>query len=130
RRGARLASLLAAVALGLVFVAGAVARFAGVGADSVLLLAYDLTVCLIAVGLAADLLWGRWAQAAVTGLVVDLGEPAAGGVLRDRLARALGDPTLVVGYWVPEQGRYVDEAGRAGEPPAVGAGRAVTQVED
>ena len=26
---------------------------------------------------------------------VDLGEPAAGGVLRNRLARALSDPTLV-----------------------------------
>src|SRR5215475_4837107 len=95
-RRARLASLLAAVALGLVLVADSIARLAGVGADSVLLLAYDLTVCLIAIGLAADLLWGRWAQGAVTGLVVDLGEPAAGGVLRDRLARALGDPTLVV----------------------------------
>jgi hypothetical protein len=33
-----------------------------------MLLGYDLTVCLIAIGLSADLLWGRWAQAAVTGL--------------------------------------------------------------
>src|SRR5215472_13648913 len=100
-RRARLASLMAAVAFGLVLLAGAITRLAGVGGGSVALLAYDLTVCLIAVGLAADLLWGRWAQGAVTGLVVDLGEPAAGGVLRDRLARALGDPTLVVGYWLP-----------------------------
>src|SRR5215472_6798895 len=129
-RRARLAALTGSVAFGLVLVAGAVARLASVGADSVLLVAYDLTVCLIAAGLFADLLWGRWAQAAVTGLVVDLGEPAAGGVLRDRLARALGDPTLMVGFWLPEQGRYVDEAGRPVELPAVGAGRAVTPVED
>jgi len=129
-RRARLAPLTAAVALGLVLVAGAIARLAGVGADLVVLLAYDLTVCLIAIGLAADLLWGRWAQGAVTGLVVNLGEPAAGGVLRDRLARALGDPTLVVGYWLLGQGRYVDEAGRPVALPAAGAGRAVTPVDE
>jgi signal transduction histidine kinase len=128
-RRARLAPLTAAVAFGLVLVAGAISRLVGVGADLVLL-GYDLTVCLIAIGLAADLLWGRWAQAAVTGLVVDLGEPAAGGVLRDRLAGALGDPTLVVGYWLPGQRRYVDEAGRPVVLPAAGAGRAVTPVEE
>lgn len=66
----------------------------------------------------------------MTGLVVDLGEPATGGVLRDRLARALGDPTLVVGYWLPGQGQYVDEAGRPVALPAGGAGRAVTPVEE
>jgi signal transduction histidine kinase len=129
-RRARLASLTAAAAFGLVLVASAIARLAGAGTGSVVLLAYDLTVCLVAVGLAADLLWGRWAQGAVTGLVVDLGEPAAGGVLRDRLARALGDPTLVVGYWLPGQRRYVDEAGRPVALPAAGAGRAVTPVEE
>jgi signal transduction histidine kinase len=129
-RRARLASLTAAVAFGLVLVAGAIARLVGVRTDFGFLLAYDLTVCLIAVGLAADLLWGRWAQGAVTGLVVDLGEPASGGVLRDRLARALGDPTLVVGYWLPGQRRYVDEAGRPVVIPAAGAGRAATPVEE
>ena len=129
-RRARLASLAAAVAFGLVLMAGAIAHLAGAGTGSVALLAYDLTVCLIAIGLAADLVWGRWAQGAVTGLVVDLGEPAAGGVLRDRLARALGDPTLVVGYWLPGQRRYVDEAGRPIALPATGAGRAVTPVEE
>src|SRR5215467_6514611 len=129
-RRARLAPLTAAVALGLVLVADSIARLVGVGADLLVLLAYDLTVCLIAIGLAADLLWGHWAQGALTGLVVNLGEPAAGGVLRDRLARALGDPTLVVGYWLPEQCRYVDEAGRPVALPAAGAGRAVTPVDE
>ena len=55
---ARLASLTAAAAFGLVLVAGAIAHLTGLGAGSVLLLAYDLTVCLIAIGLAADLLVG------------------------------------------------------------------------
>src|SRR5215469_67632 len=129
-RRARLAPLTAAVALGLVLVADSIARLVGLGADLVVLFAYDLTVCLIAIGLAADLLWGRWAQGALTGLVVNLGEPAAGGVLRDRLARALGDPTLVVGYWLPSQRRYVDEAGRPVQLPAAGVGRAVTPVDE
>src|SRR5215472_16899290 len=129
-RRARLASLVAAGAFGLVVVVGAIAHLAGVGTEPVLLPAYDLTVCLIAIGLAADLLSGRWTQGAVTGLVVDIGEPAPGGVLRDRLARALGDPTLVVGYWLPGQRSYVDEAGRPVVLPAAGAGRAVTPVEE
>jgi signal transduction histidine kinase len=129
-RRARLAPLTAAVALGLVLVADSIARLVGVGADLVVLFAYDLTICLIAIGLTADLLWGRWAQGALTGLVVNLGEPAAGGVLRERLARALGDPTLVVGYWLPGQRRYADEAGRPVQLPAAGAGRAVTPVDE
>jgi len=130
QRRARLASVAAAAAFGLVLLLSAIARLAGVGGGSVMLFGYDLTVCLIAICLSADLLWGRWAQAAVTGLVVDLGEPAAGGMLRDRLARALGDPTLVVGYWLPEQGRYVDEAGRTVRLPAINTGRAVTPIEE
>src|SRR6266550_4111894 len=129
-RRARLASLTAAAAFGLVLMAGAIVRLAGFGSDRAMLAWYDLTVCVIAIGLAADLFWGRWARGAVTGLVVDLGEPAAGGVLRDRLARTLGDPTLVVGYWLPGQRRYVDEAGRPVELPAAGAGRAVTPIEE
>ena len=128
-RRARLASLAAAAAFGLVLTVGAIARLAGVSTGSGMLLAYDLTVFLLAIGLFADLLWGRWAQAAVAGLVVDLGEPAAGGTLRHRLARTLGDPTLVVGYWLPEPEGYVDETGRPLVLPAADAERAVTPIE-
>ena len=32
--------------------------------------------------------------------------------LRGELARALGDPTLEVGYWLPAERRYADESGR------------------
>lgn len=34
-------------------------------------------------------------------LVVDLGE-AGSGTLRDEFTRALGDPSLQVGYWLPK----------------------------
>src|SRR6266545_1967214 len=110
QRQARLASFTAATVFGLVLAVAAVGRLVDVEAGRRVLVVYDLSGCLIALGLFADLLWGRGARATVTGLVVDLGEPATSGTLRDRLARTLGDPTLVVGYWLPEESRYVDEA--------------------
>jgi len=129
-RRARLAALIGAAAFGTVLVVGAVTRVGGADVDREVLFAYDAVVCLLALGLFADLLWGRWAQAAVTGVVVDLGEPGAAGTLRDRLARTLGDRTIAVGYWLPEQGRYVDETGRPIELPAANPQRAVTPILD
>jgi signal transduction histidine kinase len=128
-RRARAAALGAVVAFALVLTLGAAARRAGVDADRVVLWAYEAVTGLLGVWLFADLLWGRWARAAVTGLVVDLGELGDAGSLRDRLARALGDPSLVVGYWLAGDGRYVDEAGRPVQLPRAGAGRAVTPLE-
>ena len=49
--------------------------------------------------------------------------------LRDALAEALGDPTLELAYWLPQQEHYVDGDGRAVELPAAGSGRLWTQVE-
>ena len=51
------------------------------------------------------------------------------GQLRDALAEALGDPSLEVLYWIPEDGRFVDPNGQARELPAPGSARAFTQVE-
>jgi signal transduction histidine kinase len=51
-------------------------------------------------------------------------------VLRDRLARLVGDPTLSLLYWLPEEGRYVDEAGRTAEPPGPDDGRAVMAITE
>jgi hypothetical protein len=129
-RRARIAPLTASTAFGLVLVSGAATRLADVGGGHAVLFVYDLSVVLIAVGLFADLLWGRWTQAAVTGLVIDLGEPRAAGTLRDRLARTLGDPTLVLAYRLPGEDRYVDEAGRRIELPVPGGQRAVTPIEE
>ncbi len=130
-RRARVAPLVATTAFALVLTVDGVARVDALGYDRAALVAYDLAVCLVALGLFADLLWGRWTQSAVTGLVVDLGEEAAGSrPLRDRLARTLGDPTLVVGYWLPETNCYVDEVGRRVDLPAASADRTVTPVEE
>src|SRR5439155_1245741 len=74
--------------------------------------AYQIVVVAIAIALALDLMLGRWVSAAVTRLIVDLGEAAETGTLRDRLAGALGDRSLALGFWLPERGVYVDERGR------------------
>ena len=129
-RRARLAALVGATAFGLVLVAGTAMRLAGTGADREVLVAYEAAVGLIAAGLFADLLWGRWTHGTVTGVVVDLGEAGGTATLRDRLARTLGDPTLVVGYWLREQGSYVDEAGRRIDLPNAEAQRALTPILD
>jgi signal transduction histidine kinase len=129
-RRARQSALVAGLAFAAVLVFGAATQLANADIDRTVLWTYDAVVLLIALGLAADLLLGRWAQATVTGLVVDLGEPGSAGTLRERLARALGDPTLGVGYFLPEEGRYVDEAGGAFEPSVAEPGRAVTPIEE
>jgi signal transduction histidine kinase len=76
----------------------------------------------------AVLLRSRLARGSVAELVVELDESGVAGGLRDALARALGDPSLSVAYWLPEERRYVDIEGRPVEI-AGGAGRAVTLVE-
>ncbi len=74
------------------------------------------------------LLRARLARSAVGDLLVDLREPAAPGVLRDALARALRDPALELAYWVPEYRSYVGADGRPVELRAAG-GRVTTLVE-
>jgi signal transduction histidine kinase len=128
RTGCALA-LAAAVALSSALVMGAVARIGNFGGDRPVLWTYDIVIALVGAALAANLLWGRAARATLTGLVVDLGEPGDAGTLRDRLARALGDPSLILGYWLPQEERYVDEAGRPVDLPTAGSGRAVTPID-
>ncbi len=81
----------------------------------------------VPLALAAGLLWGRAARSAVADLVVEL-EHVPGGSVRDALARALGDPSLELGLWLPEQQVYVDPAGATLELPAARAERAVTAL--
>ena len=117
-----------AVALG----AGAVLAVASLGelagaAEVDLLATYELTLVLAALGFAADLRAAAWSQAAMTGLVVDLGRRPTDGVVRERLARALGDPSLAVVYMLEDGRPPIDERGRPLALPAV-AGRTVTPV--
>ena len=130
-RRARVTAVAAAAALA-VPLAGRSALWlvgAGPGAEQAVLWGYEVVLVLIAVGFLADFLLGRWAQAAVSRLVVDLGGDREAGTLRARLARALGDRSLVIAYWLPETGGYVDERGTPVVLPAAGSGRSVTMIE-
>ena len=129
-RRAGIPAFAAALAFASVLALGAVTRLAGWNADRAVLWAYDIVIACVAVVLLVDLLRGRWAEAVVSDLVVDLGKRADTLTLRDELGRALGDRSLVLGYWLSEEGRYVDDAGHAVELPQPGATRAVTPVSD
>ena len=110
-RRAGIPALIAALALAAALSFGALNRQLGWQADRQALWIYDAVVLGAVLILLVDLLRGRWAEAVVTGLVVDLGRRSGTGALRDELARALGDPSLVVGYWLPDESEYVDDAG-------------------
>jgi signal transduction histidine kinase len=129
-RGARLLALRAATGLGFVLAGGAAARLvvpAG-GSNEPSLLALEATLCALAVGLLAGLISPSWSRSAITDLVVELGESRS-GTLRDELARALGDPTLQVGYWLPNADSFVDSEGRPFALPDSGSARSVTIIE-
>jgi signal transduction histidine kinase len=66
---------------------------------------------------------------AVSELVARLNETPQRGELHEALARALGDPSLELAYWLPRDERFVDAAGRPVELPKPDSGRAVTRVE-
>jgi signal transduction histidine kinase len=53
----------------------------------------------------------RLHRGAVAQLMIELGAAASPAGLREPLARALGDPSLEVAFWIPAEGRYVDADG-------------------
>jgi signal transduction histidine kinase len=71
----------------------------------------------------------RLARAGVAGLVVELGQSTSSSELRRALARALGDGSLELAYWLPTEGRYVDGDGAPVVLPDPGSGRSSTVVE-
>jgi signal transduction histidine kinase len=129
-RRARRIALQAAAGLSVVLLAIAGANLllppAEVSGPS--LLVYEAALCVLAGGLLAGLLVAPWRQADVADLVVELGQ-ARPGTLRGALARALGDPSLEIGYWLPDRAVFVDAEGRVLALPDPGTGRSVTVVE-
>jgi len=124
QRRARAVSAIAATATGAVLLAGAAAPAADAGA---VLLAYQVVLVATAVGISVDRRRGGWAQATLTALVVDLGTERAGS-LAATLGRAVGDPSLLLGY--RRGGGFVDEQGRPVALPGPGADRVVTTIEE
>ncbi len=119
----RAAASLAA-ALGLVAVADASLDTAR--AHDATLLAYEVTLCAVALYLLSGTVRRPWEQPGMVDLVVELGERPSGTV-RDALAEALGDPTLAVAYRI--DGGYVDAAGRPTSLPPPGTRRRVTRIQ-
>jgi signal transduction histidine kinase len=95
---------------------------------SATLLAYELALALLSLHLVVILRQAPWEHAGLTDLVVELGEGRA-STLRDALARALGDPSLEVGYRVDGVGGYVDISGYPLRLPPPGDRRRVTPLE-
>jgi signal transduction histidine kinase len=77
----------------------------------------------------AGVLRTRLARASVADLVVELERPRASGELRVAVARALGDPTVEIAYWLPEQRRYVDLEARPVALPRGKEQRVATLVD-
>jgi signal transduction histidine kinase len=66
---------------------------------------------------------------AVGDLMAKLQHAPARGKLRDALASALRDPSIELGYWLPDKKHYVDSEGRAFELPEPDGRRAVAEIE-
>jgi signal transduction histidine kinase len=129
-RRARRIALQGAIGLSLVVAGTAAARMllpAG-DASGISLVLYEVTLCLLAGGLLAGLLAAPWQRVLVADLVVELGE-ARSDTLRGELSRALGDPTLEIGYWLPDRGIYLDTDGRALTVPEPDSKRSMTVLE-
>jgi signal transduction histidine kinase len=129
-RRARRIALIAAIGLCLVLGTTAAARLLLPPGDANVpsLLVYEVTLCLIAGGLLAGLLAAPWRGTPVADLVVEVGE-ARSGTIRGELSEALGDPSLEIGYWLPDLGSYFDAEGSALALPEPGSGRTMTVLE-
>jgi signal transduction histidine kinase len=121
------ACVFAAAAMGAAAVASGATAFSTEG--DALLLAYDAALVGVALAALSVLPSTVAGGSAVADLVVELGGAARAAPVRDALAQALGDPSLVVAYCVDPQERYVDEQGRPVAIPTAGSGRVVTHVE-
>jgi len=130
-RSARVTAIASAAALAVPLAGGSAARLigAGPGVEQAVPWGYEAVLVLIAAGFLADIVRGRWVQAVVTRLVVDLGEGTGTGTLQARLAHTLGDRSLAIAYWLPETSGYVDQSGNPVALPGAGSGKAVTVIE-
>ena len=77
----------------------------------------------------AGLLHARLARSAVGGLLVELRGNPGPAHLRDAVARALRDPSLVLTYWLAEFGSWVDLNGRPVALEEVAGERSTTIID-
>ena len=117
------------IGAGLAAVAAAAVLPLALGADEVLEVGNSVLIVLITAVPFAFLLGLLRSSLSRAGAVSALFDRLGGVGARDALAEALGDDSLALAYWLPDQGRYVDAAGHTVALPAGGDGRAVTTIE-
>jgi signal transduction histidine kinase len=71
----------------------------------------------------------KLARSAVGELLVELRREPEPAELEQALARAVGDPSLTLAYWLPEFGTYADPDGRAVTLPDPGDAPSVTLIK-
>ena len=121
--------LLTGAAALLLLVAAGVAE--AVGADTAASIFFEGTgFAYIAIPIAflVGLMRTRLQRSGVADLVVELGSSPRPAQVRDAIARTLGDPSLEIAFWLPEDERYVDPSGRPVDPHEE-PGRALTPLE-
>lgn len=129
RRGASGLGFAPAVVAGLVLAGAGAARLVGATIDDAILLAYEAAVGATVLSMVGEIVWWTSSPGVLARFVLDLGSTAEAGTLRDRLARAVGDPSLTIGYAVADDASgWVDDAGRPVVRPPDTADRAVTPI--
>jgi PAS domain S-box-containing protein len=121
RRSLRLVLVTGGVAAGLLVLELALEPLLPKAGDLVLESAAGITFLCVPFAFAFGLLRSRRAGAAVGRLIADLGPAPAPGHLRDALREVLGDPTLELGYWLPDLPGFVDIEGSPFDPHASGS---------
>ena len=91
--------------------------------DRLVLLLYDLAICVVALVLAADLLWGRWTEATVADFVTQLGARPDAGTLTRAVQRRAGRSDRAIGFWLRTSADTSTTAARRSMPPTDRADR-------
>jgi signal transduction histidine kinase len=124
----RLAFALAVIA-GLVLAGAGAARLLGATIDDAVLLAYEAALAATVLSMVGEIVWWTSSPGVLARFVLDLGSAAEAGTLRDRLARAVGDPSLTIGYALADDASgWIDDAGRPVIRPQATPDRAVTPI--
>ena len=120
--------LTASLTIVLLAVALAAGSFSTRAGDTIFW-AVVVTFASVPVAFILGLLSGRLAREGVGQLILELGQTHAPGELREALARALGDPTLRLAYWIPETESFADLDGEPVELPQGRGEELATMVE-
>ena len=114
------------------FAIGAVAIYSGFVEQTgdIPFYVFSLTIAAIPQGFLYGLLRTQIGRSgAVRGLIAEIEASDEPERLRAALRRALGDPTLELVYWLPDDDTYFDIEGALVARPDAGEGRAVTTIE-